>query len=187
MRLQRVFKVLSHTQLVPLWRTCLGLSRTVYTHCKWPYVWWFPCQNYHVYTVYTYKCMVLANLLHVVICQWFDSHGWLTALMDADHAQSFAMACSDKAPYYQCCKVWCGSFQFIWFKCACVQPLESVACTQRFFSVWYFTGAWAWISPLSTQLVLLWHLLFGFVSLYVRTLWWIGHMCLCGLGRRMCS
>jgi len=26
-----------------------------------PYVWGFPCLKYRMYTVYTYKCMVLAN------------------------------------------------------------------------------------------------------------------------------
>jgi len=44
---------------------CVGLARTVYTHRIWPYVWWFPCQKYCMYTVYTYKCMVLANSKHV--------------------------------------------------------------------------------------------------------------------------
>jgi len=39
----------------------LGLTRTVYLHRIWPYVWWFPCLKYRMYTVYTYVCMVLAN------------------------------------------------------------------------------------------------------------------------------
>ena len=39
----------------------VGLDRTVCLHRIWPYVWWFPCQKYRTYTVYTYKCMVLAN------------------------------------------------------------------------------------------------------------------------------
>jgi hypothetical protein len=39
----------------------LGSARTVYTHRIWPYVWWFPSQKYRINTVYTYKCMVLAN------------------------------------------------------------------------------------------------------------------------------
>ena len=30
------------------------------------------------------------------------------------------LVCPEKAPYYQYCKVWGGSFQFIWLKCACV-------------------------------------------------------------------
>ena len=44
---------------------CVGLARTVYLHRIWPYVWWFPCQKYRIYTVHTYKCMVLANPTHV--------------------------------------------------------------------------------------------------------------------------
>jgi hypothetical protein len=32
--------------------SCVGLARTVYIHRIWPYVWWFPCQKYRVYTVY---------------------------------------------------------------------------------------------------------------------------------------
>ena len=39
----------------------VGLARTVYTHRIWPYVWWFPRQKNRIYTVYTYKCMILAN------------------------------------------------------------------------------------------------------------------------------
>ena len=37
--------------------------------------------------------------------------------------------------------------------------------------VWCFTGAWSWLSPLSTQLVLC----------VLKNLWWLCHMCLCGL------
>jgi hypothetical protein len=30
----------------------VGLARTVYIHCIWPFSWWFPCQQYRIYTVY---------------------------------------------------------------------------------------------------------------------------------------
>ena len=30
----------------------LGLARTVYIHRIWPYIWWFSCQKYRIYTVY---------------------------------------------------------------------------------------------------------------------------------------
>jgi hypothetical protein len=30
----------------------VGLARTVYIHRIWPYIWWFPCQKYRIYTVY---------------------------------------------------------------------------------------------------------------------------------------
>ena len=30
----------------------LGLARTVYIHRIWPYIWWFPCQIYRIYTVF---------------------------------------------------------------------------------------------------------------------------------------
>ena len=44
----------------------IELARTVYTHRVWPYVWWSPCQIYRIYTVYTYKCMVLASLNYLL-------------------------------------------------------------------------------------------------------------------------
>ena len=30
----------------------LGLARTVCIHRIWPYIWWFSCQKYRIYTVY---------------------------------------------------------------------------------------------------------------------------------------
>ena len=42
----------------------IGLARIVYTHRIWPYVWWFPSKKHHIYNVYTYKCMVLANPIY---------------------------------------------------------------------------------------------------------------------------
>ena len=30
----------------------VGLARAVYIHRIWPYIWWSPCQNYRIYTVY---------------------------------------------------------------------------------------------------------------------------------------
>jgi hypothetical protein len=47
----------------------IGLARTVYTHRIWPYVWWIPCQKYRIYTVYTYKCMVLDNPTYTPLCE----------------------------------------------------------------------------------------------------------------------
>jgi hypothetical protein len=34
--------------------TCLGFGKTVHVHRIWPYIWWFPCQKYRIYTVYIY-------------------------------------------------------------------------------------------------------------------------------------
>jgi hypothetical protein len=46
----------SHTSLPPPFActgsTFVGLARTIYIHRIWPYIWWFPCQNYRMYTVY---------------------------------------------------------------------------------------------------------------------------------------
>ena len=47
-----------HCILYSLW---VGLARTVYIRIYTPYIWWFPSQKYRMYTVYTCKCMVLAN------------------------------------------------------------------------------------------------------------------------------
>jgi hypothetical protein len=30
----------------------IGLARAVYIHRIWPYIWWFPCHKYCIYTVY---------------------------------------------------------------------------------------------------------------------------------------
>ena len=56
------------------------------------------------------------------------------------------LVCSEKAPYYQYCKVWGGSFQFIWLKCACIQRWEGTRLyTEILLSIWVwcFTCAWA--------------------------------------------
>jgi hypothetical protein len=42
----------NYPQSVQMLDTYLGLARAVYIHRIWPYIWWFPCQNYRVYTVY---------------------------------------------------------------------------------------------------------------------------------------
>ena len=39
----------------------VGLAITVYKHRTWPYVWWFFCYKYRMYTVYTNKYVVLAH------------------------------------------------------------------------------------------------------------------------------
>jgi len=41
-----------HCKLVLVHCLCLGLARTIYKHCMWPYFGWFSCQKYHIYTVY---------------------------------------------------------------------------------------------------------------------------------------
>ena len=43
-----------HKWLLPF-SNMIGLARTVYIHRLWPYVWWFPCQNYRIYTVYIWS------------------------------------------------------------------------------------------------------------------------------------
>jgi len=30
--------------------TCVGSARTVFIYHIWPYIWWFPCQKYLIYT-----------------------------------------------------------------------------------------------------------------------------------------
>ena len=32
----------------------LGLANAVFIQCTWPYIWWFPCQKYRIYTPYIY-------------------------------------------------------------------------------------------------------------------------------------
>jgi len=44
--------------LPPRWASHLlfvGLAKTVYMHNKWPYIWWFPCQKYRMYTIFIYS------------------------------------------------------------------------------------------------------------------------------------
>jgi hypothetical protein len=38
--------------------SCIELARTVYTHPKWLFAWWFFCQKNRICT---YVCVVLAN------------------------------------------------------------------------------------------------------------------------------
>jgi len=38
----------------------LRLVRTVYIHRIWPYIWWFPCQKYRIYTAYIWFWPTLA-------------------------------------------------------------------------------------------------------------------------------
>jgi hypothetical protein len=44
--------------------TCGGLARTVYIHRIRPYIWWFPCQKYRIYTVYIWFWPTLYLLPH---------------------------------------------------------------------------------------------------------------------------
>jgi hypothetical protein len=37
----------------------IWLARTVYIHRIWPYIWWFPCQKYCIYTVYIWFWLTL--------------------------------------------------------------------------------------------------------------------------------
>jgi hypothetical protein len=39
----------NHVQMCSI---SLGLTRTVYVHRIWPYIWWLPCQKYRIYTVH---------------------------------------------------------------------------------------------------------------------------------------
>jgi len=53
-----------HIQVNMYWHTqvnivCVGLARTVYIHRIWPYIWWFPCQKYCIYTVYIWFWLTL--------------------------------------------------------------------------------------------------------------------------------
>jgi len=39
-------------QCVEYYKQIRGLARTVCMHRLWPYIWWFPCQKYRMYTMY---------------------------------------------------------------------------------------------------------------------------------------
>jgi len=52
-----MFAAAKQTLVAYLFTGCLpvkyvGWARTVYIHRIWPYIWWFFCQNYRIYTVY---------------------------------------------------------------------------------------------------------------------------------------
>jgi hypothetical protein len=42
----------THYPVLVLSLLWLGLARTVCMHRIWPYIWWFPCQKYRIYTVH---------------------------------------------------------------------------------------------------------------------------------------
>ena len=46
--------------------THIGLARTVYKHCIWPYIWWYSCQKYCICTVYIY-CSCQSPVTHTYI------------------------------------------------------------------------------------------------------------------------
>ena len=48
----------------------VGLTRTVYIHRIWPYIWWFPCQKYRICSVYI---LVLANPTNKVFQSWWQA------------------------------------------------------------------------------------------------------------------
>jgi hypothetical protein len=51
--MQLVCKSLLHRSTVyKAYSSSLGLARTVYIRRIWPYIWWFPCQQYRIYTAY---------------------------------------------------------------------------------------------------------------------------------------
>ena len=50
----------------------LGLARTVWIHRIWPYIWWFPCQIYRIYTAYIWFWPTLNTVY--VRCVWLGNH-----------------------------------------------------------------------------------------------------------------
>jgi len=63
----------------------LGLAKTIYTHRIRLYVWWFPCQKYHIYTPY------------IPVNVWF----WPTLLISLLPLGVEARACSSCRPIAQ--------------------------------------------------------------------------------------
>jgi hypothetical protein len=64
----------------------IGLAKTIYIHCIWLYIWWFPCQEYRIYTVYIWFWPTLyiytvlanpANVCHVHLLPWLVSSALL--------------------------------------------------------------------------------------------------------------
>ena len=43
----------------------VGQNRVSAPYTVYDRMWWNPCQKYRMYTVYTYKCMVLANPIYM--------------------------------------------------------------------------------------------------------------------------
>jgi len=68
----------SHDVLV----LCVRLARTVYIHHIWPYIWWFPCQKYRVYTVYIWfwptliMCRATFYTCFIVLYVFKLGHPW---------------------------------------------------------------------------------------------------------------
>jgi len=75
-------------------RIFVGLARTVYIHRICPYIWWYPCQKYRIYTVYIWFWptlrifehfpaintvnMVLASPTHMVFSTSWSSYWWFS-------------------------------------------------------------------------------------------------------------
>ena len=61
----------------------VGLARTVYLHRIWPYICWFPCQKYRIYTVYIWFWPTLHKCApYMTVCMYglllLPSYGLLT-------------------------------------------------------------------------------------------------------------
>ena len=56
---------------LPGYLSCVGLARTVYIRRIWPYIVYFPCHKYHIYTVYIWfwPTLVMCTCMHWLL--WF--------------------------------------------------------------------------------------------------------------------
>jgi hypothetical protein len=59
-----------------------GLTRTVYLHCIWTYIWWFPCQKYliGIYTIYIGFSPALDTRILTVHLTFLPQNAWLCTL-----------------------------------------------------------------------------------------------------------
>jgi hypothetical protein len=63
----------------------LGLARTVLIRRIWPYIWWFSCQNYRIYTVYIWFWPTLC-MIHGHACV-----AWYTVMLVLHDTRSAAI------------------------------------------------------------------------------------------------
>jgi hypothetical protein len=77
---------------------CVGLARAVYMHVLWPHIWWFPCQEYCIYTVniWFWPTLVMSNLLiapSVFLCSYNHEHAYvgLTPTINMHHIWPYVL------------------------------------------------------------------------------------------------
>jgi hypothetical protein len=97
----------------------IGLARTIYKHRIWPYIWWFPCQKYRIYTVYIGFWPTLRMCFCACRCSSLHTSGCLGGGVGKKRACKTCY-CHPTTPSWSGCPLW-------WVCCHCM--LRFIKCS----------------------------------------------------------